>query len=62
MNLLINGNFEHIDNNLFRRALIASVTDPPDFDSQKKKLTGFSFPVVKGYLVKSKLSIILIND
>ena len=38
----------------FEDTLIVSVTDSPDFDSQKKNLTGFSFLVVKGYLIKSK--------
>ena len=57
MNLLINGNFEHIKNNIFRRYShclcdrgfkIAS----PDFSYSKRILTGF--PVVKSYLIKSK--------
>ena len=63
MNILINGNFEHINNNTFRRYCHCLCDrgfkiESPDFDTQKKKKkkkkTGFSFPVVKGYLIKSK--------
>ena len=69
LNEFINGNFEHINNNTFRRYSHCLCDrgfkiESPDFDSQKKKKkkkTGFSFPVVKGYLIKSKPSIILIK-